>query len=75
MPQRTGDTNDELDEAMHETLLRLPDRQRVAIVLRFYGDLTDNQTAEVMRCAPGTVRSLVSRGMTTLRSELGRGPS
>jgi RNA polymerase sigma-70 factor (sigma-E family) len=74
-PQPTGVTNDDLDEAMHETLLRLPERQRAAIVLRFYEDLTDNQTAEVMHCAPGTVRSLVSRGMTTLRSELGRSVS
>ena len=74
-PQPAGVTNDDLDEAMHETLLRLPERQRAAIVLRFYEDLTDNQAAEVMRCAPGTVRSLVSRGMTTLRSELGRSVS
>jgi RNA polymerase sigma factor (sigma-70 family) len=55
---------------MHEALLRLPERQRAAIVLRFYEDLSDVQTAEVLRCAPGTVRSLVSRGMKTLRTEL-----
>jgi RNA polymerase sigma factor (sigma-70 family) len=60
---------------MHDTLLRLPERQRAAIVLRFYEDLTDAQAAEIMRCRPGTVRSLVSRGMTTLRSDLGRSPS
>jgi RNA polymerase sigma factor (sigma-70 family) len=54
---------------MHEALLRLPERQRGAIVLRFYEDLSDVQTAEVLRCSPGTVRSLVSRGMKTLRSE------
>jgi RNA polymerase sigma-70 factor (sigma-E family) len=62
--------NQELDETMHEALLRLPERQRAAIVLRFYEDLSDVQTAEVLQCSPGTVRSLVSRGMTTLRSEL-----
>jgi RNA polymerase sigma-70 factor (sigma-E family) len=71
-PPRT--TNDELDRSMHEALLRLPPRQRSAIVLRFYEDLTDSQAAEVMRCRPGTVRSLVSRGMTTLRAELGGDP-
>lgn len=74
-PQRAGSPNEDLDEAMHETLLRLPERQRAAIVLRFYEDLTDAQAAEIMRCRPGTVRSLVSRGMSTLRSELGRSPS
>jgi RNA polymerase sigma-70 factor (sigma-E family) len=62
--------NEELDATMHEALLRLPERQRAAIVLRFYEDLSDVRTAEVLRCSPGTVRSLVSRGMTTLRSEL-----
>jgi RNA polymerase sigma factor (sigma-70 family) len=62
--------NEELDATMHEALLRLPERQRAAIVLRFYEDLSDIQTAELLRCSPGTVRSLVSRGMKTLRSEL-----
>jgi RNA polymerase sigma-70 factor (sigma-E family) len=62
--------NEELDETMHDALLRLPQRQRAAIVLRFYEDLSDVQTAEVMRCSSGTVRSLVSRAMKTLRSEL-----
>ena len=47
-----------------------PSDQRAAIVLRFYEDLSDSQTAAILRCATGTVRSLVSRGMTTLRQEL-----
>ena len=59
--------NEDLDEAMHTALLRLPERQRAAIVLRFYEDLSDVQTAEILRCSPGTVRSLVTRGMKTLR--------
>jgi len=62
--------NDDLDEAVHEALLRLPERQRAALVLRFYEDLTDVQTAEIMRTSSGTVRSLVSRAMKTLRAEL-----
>ncbi len=62
--------NDELDEAMHRVLLALPQRQRAAIVLRFYEDLSDVQTAAVLGCSPGTVRSLVSRGMKTLREAL-----
>jgi RNA polymerase sigma-70 factor (sigma-E family) len=62
--------NDERDEAMHEALLGLPERQRAAMVLRFYEDLSDVQTAEILRCSPGTVRSLVSRGMKALRIEL-----
>lgn len=70
LPTPTGDTDHELDEAMYAALCRLPERQRTALVLRFYEDLSDVQTAEAMGCPTGTVRSLVSRGMKTLRAEL-----
>src|SRR5215211_4185241 len=43
--------NEELDEKMHQALLRLPERQRAAMVLRFYEDLSDVQTAEILRCS------------------------
>ena len=56
--------------SQHRVLLGLPQRQRAAIVLRFYEDLSDVQTATVLRCSPGTVRSLTSRGMQKLREEL-----
>jgi RNA polymerase sigma-70 factor (sigma-E family) len=69
-PSSDANANDDLDETMHRVLLGLPDRQRAAIVLRFYEDLSDVQTAAVMGCSPGTVRSLTSRGMRTLREEL-----
>jgi RNA polymerase sigma-70 factor (sigma-E family) len=69
-PSREANPNEPVDEAMHAVLLRLPQRQRAAIVLRFYEDLSDVQTAEVLRCSAGTVRSLVSRAIKTLRSEL-----
>jgi RNA polymerase sigma-70 factor (sigma-E family) len=49
------------------TLMTLPPRQRTAIVLRYYEDLSEAQTADVMRCAAGTVKSLVSRGLDKLR--------
>jgi RNA polymerase sigma-70 factor (sigma-E family) len=69
-PSHGSSGSEDLDQTLHEALLRLPERQRAAIVLRFYEDLTDTDTAEVMRCRPGTVRSLVSRGMKSLRVEL-----
>jgi len=51
--------NEELDATMHDALLRLPERQRAAIVLRFYEDLSDVQTAEVSvaRGAPSALSS------------------
>jgi RNA polymerase sigma-70 factor (sigma-E family) len=48
----------------------LPDRQRTALVLRFFEDLTDEQTAEALDCRVGTVRSLISRGLATLRERM-----
>jgi RNA polymerase sigma-70 factor (sigma-E family) len=58
----------EAHEAMRAALLELPPRQRAAIVLRFYEDMTDQQVSEVLRCRPATVRSLVSRGVRALRT-------
>ncbi len=54
-----------------QCLLQLPMRQRVAIVLRYYEDLTEAQTAEAMGCALGTVKSTVSAGMARLRTLVG----
>ena len=58
---------------MWQTLQALPLRQRAAIVLRYYEDLTEAQTADVLRCPVGTVKSLVSRGLERLRTELSGG--
>jgi RNA polymerase sigma-70 factor (sigma-E family) len=60
-------------EEMWDALQRLRPRQRAAIVLRYYEDLTEAQTAEVLGCAVGTVKSLVSRGLDRLRTEIPRG--
>jgi RNA polymerase sigma-70 factor (sigma-E family) len=57
---------DELWGAMR----RLSERQRAAIVLRYYEDLSEQQVAEILKCRPGTVKSLVSRGLATLRGEI-----
>jgi RNA polymerase sigma-70 factor (sigma-E family) len=48
----------------------LSQRQRAALVLRFYEDLSEQSVAELLRCRPGTVKSLVSRGLETLRNEI-----
>ena len=58
------------EQALRRALLALPLRQRTAIVLRFYEDLSERQTADVLQCRPGTVKSLVSRGMEALRSSI-----
>lgn len=56
----------ELDE-LWAVLARLPHRRRVALVLRFYEDLSVEEIARIMRCRPGTVSSLLHRGLADLR--------
>ena len=56
-----------LREDLWSRLQQLPGRQRTAIVLRIYEDLPERAVAEILRCRPGTVRSLVSRGLAELR--------
>lgn len=52
-------------------LQSLAPRQRAAIVLRYYEDLTEAQTAEALGCSIGTVKSQVSDGLKRLRAKLG----
>ena len=59
-------------EATMAALARLPQRQRAAIVLRFYEDLPEDAIAQVLRCRNGTVRSLVTRGVQALRADIER---
>jgi RNA polymerase sigma-70 factor (sigma-E family) len=56
-------------EAMRSALLALSERQRAAIVLRYYEDLPEADIADILRCRPATVRSLISRGLQALRAD------
>jgi len=58
---------DELWRALHT----LPERQRAAIVLRFYEDLSERQSAEILGCSTGALNQLVVRGMAALRTQIG----
>jgi RNA polymerase sigma-70 factor (sigma-E family) len=48
----------------------LPARQRAAVVLRFYEDLSERDSAAILRCSEAAVKSLVARAMETLRAEI-----
>ena len=58
--------SDERD-AVWRALGRLPAGQRAVIVLRFYEDLTEIKTAEVMGCSVGTVKSQTAKALAKLR--------
>jgi RNA polymerase sigma-70 factor (sigma-E family) len=51
-------------------LAGLPPRQRATLVLRFYCDMTVEQTAEALGCTQGTVKSQTSKGLGSLRRAL-----
>jgi RNA polymerase sigma-70 factor (sigma-E family) len=56
----------EADE-LFDALAALPSRQRAALVLRFYEDLSEADIAVALGCRPGTVKSLLHRGLAELR--------
>lgn len=57
-------------EALYEVMVDLPDRQREALVLRFFEDLSVDDTARAMGCAPGTVKATVHQALRSLRKRL-----
>jgi RNA polymerase sigma-70 factor (sigma-E family) len=57
---------DELRAALRE----LPPRQRAAVVLRYYEDLSEHQAGEALGVSDAAVRSLVARAMETLRDRI-----
>ena len=62
-PEPAAAGGDELFDA----LAKLPSRQRAALVLRFYEDLSEADIAVALGCRPGTVKSLLHRGLAELR--------
>jgi RNA polymerase sigma-70 factor (sigma-E family) len=52
-------------------LAAIPPRQRATLVLRFYCDLSVEQTAEMLACSAGTVKSQTAKGLAALRGQLG----
>lgn len=83
--ERLGLPSGEAAERSHETstldrlqlwaaLLRLPPRQRAVIVLRYYHDWTEAQTAAALGCAVGTVKSQAAAALKALRIRLTDAP-
>ncbi|MEB8336418.1 SigE family RNA polymerase sigma factor [Streptomyces endophyticus] len=58
-----------LHDAMWRAITKLPARQRAMVVLRYYEDLSEAQTAQVLGVSIGTVKSAVSRALGKLRED------
>ncbi|WP_051301494.1 MULTISPECIES: SigE family RNA polymerase sigma factor [Actinomadura] len=71
MPSAEAGAIGELERsAVIDALSRLPPRQREALVLRYYGDLSEAEIANAMGISRGAVKSHTARGMTALRNVL-----
>lgn len=55
---------------MVDAMLHLPYRQRTVLVLRYWGDWSEAEIASALKCRPGTVKALASRGLARLRKEI-----
>lgn len=60
---------------LRAALAALPPRQRAAVVLRYYCDLSVDQAATALECSPGNVKSQSARGIDTLRRILETHPT
>jgi RNA polymerase sigma-70 factor (sigma-E family) len=67
-------TVNDADELLRRALGELPPRQRAVLVLRFYEDLSEADTAAALGCSVGTVKSKTAKGLARLRTSLGSRP-
>lgn len=69
-----GRPQDHEDRIVDHLLLRaikqLPLRQRAVVVLRYWGQWSEAEIAKALGCRPGTVKSLASRALARLRTEM-----
>jgi RNA polymerase sigma-70 factor (sigma-E family) len=54
-------------DRLWRALGRLPRRQRAVVVLRYFEDLSEAETAEILGCSVGTIKSQASRALARLR--------
>jgi RNA polymerase sigma-70 factor (sigma-E family) len=60
----------DIDDQLFDALGALPPRQRAALVLRYYLDLSEAEVAATLSCSLGTVKSSTSRGLRRLEETL-----
>lgn len=69
VPERTPyDDRPAHDDTLWQLLATLPRRQRAVLVLRYYEDMSEQQIAATLGCAPGTVKSQASKALAKLRA-------
>jgi RNA polymerase sigma-70 factor (sigma-E family) len=71
VPEPRGQADPSTHDAdLWRLLATLPARQRAVVVLRYYEDMSEDQIARTLGCAPGTVKSQSSKALAKLRAAL-----
>jgi RNA polymerase sigma-70 factor (sigma-E family) len=65
-----GVESDQVRDLLRRALAEIPPRQRAAVVLRYWSQLSVTETAAIMRCSEGTVKSQTARGLAALRAAI-----
>ena len=71
LPERQASYDEDDRLVLLDALAQVPSRQRACVVLRFFDDLSVEDTAAALKCSTGTVKSNTSRGLDALRRILG----
>ena len=61
----------DMDPELLRAVQRLPHRQRLVVIMRYWLDWSERDIAEAIGCRPGTVKSLGARALASLRTEVG----
>ncbi len=67
LPERAASVPGAEPTDLWQAMARLPRRQRAVVVLRYFEDLTEAQTADLLGCSVGTVKSQCSKALAKLR--------
>ena len=72
-PPEAATVDDTVIDTTWAAVRSLPPRQRTAVALRFYADLTVAETATIMGCSTGSVKTHTSRALVKLKQTLSEG--
>jgi RNA polymerase sigma-70 factor (sigma-E family) len=76
LPDRAGTddpfTGVDRAQELAAVMRQLPPRQRAVLTLRYFEDLSVDETAEILGCRPGTVKSQAAKALRALRGRMGR---